>query len=46
MFYEKNKNEDIIKILMLENSEQNKMTGKADCQVAVTKDQNILCSYI
>lgn len=35
-----------IKSLMLEDSEQTQMTGKADCQVPVTKDQNIPCSYI
>lgn len=46
MFYEKNKNEDTIKIVMLENSERNKMTGKADCQVAVTKDQSVLHSSV
>lgn len=46
MFYRKTKDEDTIKIRMLENSEQNKMTGRVDCQVPSQRPEHSLQLYM
>lgn len=43
---QKNKTEDTIQKFKLQKTHENKMKGRADCQIPFTRAQNILCSNI